>query len=88
MAAPMRRQAMPCSIQNVADGLVGVRQREVVGGLRVREVRRVEVEADAERLGPVDPAGEVLGPDLVAIDGLAAELAVEGVQVEAVPCRE
>jgi hypothetical protein len=67
----------------VADALVGVGEREVVGGLRVREVRRVEVEADAQRLRPVDPAGEVLGPDLVAIDGLSLELAVEGVEVQA-----
>ena len=66
------------------DGLVSVRERDVVGRLRVREVRRVEVEADAECLRPVDPAGEVLGSDLVAIDGLAAELAVRGVEVEAV----
>ncbi len=66
------------------DGLVSVRQRDVVGRLRVRKVRRVEVEADAEAFGPVDPAGEVLGSDLVAIDGLAAELTVRGVEVEAV----
>ena len=49
----------------------------------MREVRRIEIEPDAERLGPVDPAGEVLGADLVALDELAAELAVERVQVEA-----
>ena len=63
--------------------MVGVGERDVVGGLRMREVGRVEVEPDAERLGPVDPAGVVFGADLVALDELAAELAVRRVQVEA-----
>ena len=87
IAAPMRRQAMPWSIQNVRDRRVGVREREVVGGLGMREVGRVEVEADAERLCPVDPAGEMFGADFVALDVLAAELAVERVEVEAMLSR-
>ena len=66
-----------------AHGLVGMREREIVGGLRMREQRRVEVQADPERLRPVDPAGEMLRADRVAVDAPCAELAVEGVQVEA-----
>src|SRR5262245_57471887 len=54
----------------------------------MREVRRIEVEADAERFRPVDPSGVVLWSDLVALDGLAAELAVRGVQVEPVLSRD
>ena len=50
------------------DRRVGVGQRDVVGRLRMREVGRVEVEPDAERLRPVDPAGEVLGTDRVTVD--------------------
>ena len=88
MASPIFAAGDAVADPELADGLVGVRERGVVGGLRVREIRRVEVQADAERLGPVDPAREVLGPDLVAIDLRAAELAVEGVEVEAVAARD
>ena len=59
-------------------------KREAVGRLRVREEGRVEIHADLLALGPIDPALEMLRLDLVAIDAAAAELAVEGVQVEAV----
>ena len=46
------------------------------------EVGRVEVEADAAGLGPAQPAGEVLGGQSVAINGLAAGLGIEGVEIE------
>ena len=65
----------------VADALVAVRQR-LVAALRVRETSAVEVELHVVGLGPVDPALEVLRLDLVAVDLLAAEVAVDGVDVQ------
>ena len=47
MAAPISRQRMPCSIQNWRMALFGLRQREAAGGLRMGEVGRVEIQADA-----------------------------------------
>ena len=67
----------------LADALVGLGEREAVGRFGMREAGRIEIHADAATLGPVDPALEMLGRDLVAVDALAAELAVERVQVEA-----
>ncbi len=69
----------------LADGRVPMREREVVGGVRVRKERGVEVEPDTQRARPVDPAGEVFRPDPIAVHGRAAELAVECMQVEPVP---
>src|SRR5688572_9015557 len=66
-----------------ADGRVGVREREAGVGVFVREVGWVEVEAHAARLGPAEPAREVLRLELVAVDDLVAGLGVEGVKVEA-----
>ena len=60
----------------VANGLVAVRQREVVGRARMREERWIEIEADVAIARPVDPGLEVLGSDRVAIDVLAAKLAI------------
>ncbi len=68
----------------LADGTVVVGEREAAGSFGVGEERGVEVETDAERFGPVDPAAEVFGGDLVAIDFAAAEFPVGGMQVEAV----
>ena len=72
----------------VPDALVGVREREAVGGLGMREAGGVEIEADPLARGPVDPASEVGGLDRVAIDLLAAKLPVEGVQVHPMPARD
>ncbi len=63
---------------------VGAGQGEAVLRERVREAGRVEVHAAPGRLRPVDPAGEVLGAELVALDLLAARLGVDRVQVQAV----
>ena len=81
--ADSRGRRCQCSIQNCRMPLSAVREREAVGGLRVREAGRVEIEADAVAFGPVDPVREMFGLDVVAIDVLAAELAVAGVQIEA-----
>ena len=69
------------------DGLVGMREGEIVSRLRMREAGGVEVQSDSERLCPVDPAGEVFGTDRVTVHAPCAELSVERVQVEAVPAR-
>jgi len=71
-----------------ADGRIAVRERDVVVGFGMREISRVEVEADAERFRPVDPAREVLRTDRVAVDCLAAEFAVERVEIEAMAARD
>src|SRR5829696_7472795 len=54
----------------------------------MREAGRIEVEPDTQRLRPVDPSGEVLRADGVAIDAARSELAVERVQVEAMRARD
>src|SRR5262249_9506517 len=68
-----------------AHALVATAQGEAVRCLRVREEGAVEVEPEPPRPRPVDPAGEVLGSESVALDRPAARLGVDGVQVEAVP---
>ena len=65
-----------------AYGPVGVAQSEAVGGLGMGEAGGVEVELELLFIGPVDPAAEVVGLDLRAVDRAAAELAVNGVQVQ------
>ena len=70
------------------DALVGMRERETVGSLGMGEAGRVEVEPHAAALRPGDPVRKVTRLDLVAIDLLSAELAVEGVQVEPVLSRD
>src|SRR5258706_8005067 len=49
----------------------------------MRETGGVEVQTDAERLRPVDPAREVFEADGVAVHASRAKLTVERVQVEA-----
>ena len=67
----------------VADALVGVRQRQAAA-LRMRERGRVEVQHHVVFLGPLHPALEVLHFHLVAVDKLSAEVTVDFVQVQAV----
>ena len=66
-----------------ADALVGMGQREAVGGQGVGEIRGVEVHPDPPGLRPVDPAAKVLGLERVALDLPAAGLGVAGVEVQA-----
>jgi hypothetical protein len=66
----------------LADAFVRAGERESVGRLRMREERRIEIHADLLTLGPIDPTLKMFGANLVAIDALAAEVAVEGVQIE------
>ena len=84
IAAPILRQAMPCSIQNLRMPASAMGQRQAVGRLGMREVGGIEIHAQSLLLGPIDPALEMLGAKFVAIDPLAARLGVAGVQVEAV----
>ena len=84
MAAPISRQRMPCSIQNLrmaGSGWVSVNAADDLG---MGEVGRVEVQADLDRLGPGDPVLELVGAQRVAVHLLAAHLGVAGVEVEAV----
>ena len=59
-----------------ADGWVGVGEAEFAA-LGMAERGAVEVELHIHRLAPVDPALEVLYAHLVAVDELAAEVAVD-----------
>src|SRR2546427_13132213 len=65
-----------------ADRRIGVAERHVLLALRVREAARVELEPEPPLLRPIDPALEVLWPDLAALDG-AVGFQVDRVQVEA-----
>ena len=65
----------------LADGLVRVREGEAIGGLGMREASRIEVEAEAVRFRPVDPVHEVVDFDFVSVHALAAELAINRMQV-------
>src|SRR5579862_6541485 len=49
----------------------------------MRETGGIKVESDTIRLCPGNPIFEMLEGDFVAIDFLSAELAVEGVKVQA-----
>ena len=66
----------------VAYALVGVGKAEVAA-LGVREGGAVEVELRVVLPAPLHPALEVLGGDFVAIHDLAAEVAVDFVEVQA-----
>ena len=66
----------------LARGLVRMRKCEA-GGERVRKECRVEVEANPQIPGPIDPSAEMLRSNPVALDLAAAEVAVRRVQVEA-----
>jgi hypothetical protein len=49
----------------------------------VREEGRIEIETEAVRLRPIDPALEVLRLNLVLLDGLAAVVEVACVEIQA-----
>src|SRR5207253_11086482 len=65
-----------------ADRRIGVAERHVLLALRVREAGGVEIQPEPPLLRPVDPALEVLWPDLIAVDGTVG-IQVDRVQVEA-----
>ena len=67
----------------LADRLVWVGQREVAA-LGVRERRGVEVEQSVVLLCPVNPALEMLYADLIAVNNLTLEVAVNLMKVQAV----
>ena len=67
----------------IADILVRVGQGEVAA-LGMREGSGIEVQLGAVLLTPFDPALEMFGLHFVAIDELAAEVAVDLVEVEPV----
>jgi len=69
----------------IPDALVRAGQREAALRLRVGEVGRVEVEAQALSHGPVQPVAELLQRVRVPIHRAAALFGVAGVQVELLP---
>src|SRR5712664_4877563 len=70
-----------------ANRRIGVAERHVLLALRVREAGGIEVEPEPLLLRPVDPALEVLWPDLAALHG-AVRFQVDRVQVEALSPRD
>src|SRR5262245_20099439 len=66
----------------LANGRVTMRQREAVGGFRMRKTGGIEIESDAARLRPSDPVPEMFRFNFVAIHLAPAEFAVESVEVE------
>ena len=52
------------------------------------EAGGVEIDLQVPAAGPFGPAPEVLGLDGVAVDGLAAEFAVHGVEIDPVAPRD
>ena len=71
----------------IADFLAGMRKGKSVGGLRMREEGRIEIEADLLSLRPVDPTLEILGANLVAVDFLAVILKINRVEIESLSSR-
>ena len=67
----------------IPDGFVGIGQGQV-SALGVGEGGGVEIQLEIVLLGPLHPAFEVLGATLVAVHELAAEVAVDFVEVHAV----
>src|ERR1035437_6099255 len=66
----------------LSNAFIRVRQREAIGGFWMREAGRVEVEAESVFLRPRNPVLEMLRRNFVAVNFLAAELAVERVQIQ------
>ena len=71
----------------IADFLAGMRKSQSVGGLRMREEGRIEIEPDLLSLRPVDPTLEMLGANLVAVDFLAVILKINRVEIESLSSR-
>ena len=69
------------------DGLARMRQRETVGGFRMRKAGRIEVQADAVLPGPGDPVPEMARRDFITVHFFAVEFTVGRVQVQAVSAR-
>ena len=86
-SVPILRQAIPCSIQKSRMALVGVAQRETVGGLWVGKIGWVKIHPMQFFLGPIDPALKVFGFNCVTVNISAAVVEIAGVQVQAMICR-
>ena len=71
----------------ITDALVGIGKCKVTT-LRMREGCGVEVQLHVVLLRPLDPTLEIIDGDLVAVHELAAEVAVDLVEVQAVVARD
>ena len=80
ISAPILRQAIPCSIQNWR--ALSLALESVQPSLASGCEKNVALKSSPTPclLGPVDPALEMRRVDLVALDLLAAEVGVRGVQ--------
>ena len=68
----------------LANGLVRARQRETIRRLGMGEISGIKIQTEPVLFGPGDPVLEMFGRDFIAIHLLAAELAIEGVEVQTV----
>jgi hypothetical protein len=67
------------------DPCVAIAQRITGFGFRVCKAGGIEIQFHLLLIRPLQPAPEMVGQNCIAIDDRAAEVAVDGVQVEAVP---
>ncbi len=67
-----------------ADGCFRARQGPAIIGQRVREVGRIKIESCDVLFAPVDPALEMSDAQGIALDFLAAEIGIAGVQIKPV----
>jgi len=70
------------------DRRVGVGQGESIGGERMGEAGRVEIEPHAPVLAPIDPGLELGDGVAVAVESFGDRIGVGGVEVEAVGARD
>ncbi len=54
-------------------------------GLRVGEERWIKIESQATGFGPIDPAGKVLGRELIPLDASATILSIDRMQIQSMP---
>ena len=71
----------------LANGFVAVGEREAIGGERMRKQGRIEINAVEAIARPLNPRIKMPWLNGVTVDGLAFEVAVGGVEVEAVDAR-
>ena len=72
----------------IADLLVRAGKGEAVFRVGMGEERGVEVQANLAIFGPIDPLGKILGRVSVAVDLLAVQLRIAGVQAELFAARD
>src|ERR1043166_4364685 len=69
----------------LADGFVAVGQGESVRGLGMRKKSWIEIETEPVLFGPGHPVPKMFGTHFIPIHFGAAQFAVDGMQIDAVP---